>query len=207
MCALNIGIIDYGMGNLHSIYRRVSLQSVNPFIVHSPVDLRKADKIILPGVGHFEKAVKNLKVTGLFDALNEAVLLKKIPVLGICLGMQLFANKSEEGNAEGFGWINTEVKRFNIKDNIKYKVPQAGWNTITKYKESNLFKNIDDHSEFYFLHSFHYATLDQKYILTKTNYEYEFISSLEKDNIFGTQFHPEKSHDNGSQLINNFIKL
>jgi glutamine amidotransferase len=195
------------MGNLHSVYKKLSQLNANPVIATTANEILKADKILLPGVGHFEKAIENLKQLGIYDALNEAVLIKKIPILGICLGMQLMAKESEEGNAMGFGWIDARVVKFKIQNKIKYKVPQTGWNTITICKESRLLESIDDHSEFYFLHSYHFEVADPNDALTKTDFEYEFVSALEKENIFGTQFHPEKSHNSGAQLLKNFIQL
>jgi glutamine amidotransferase len=195
------------MGNLHSVYRKLSLLNAHPVVATSTNEILKADKIILPGVGHFGKAIDNLKQLGIYDALNEAVLIKKIPILGICLGMQLMAKESEEGNAAGFGWIDARVLKFKIQNKIKYKVPQTGWNTINICKQSSLLKNIEDHSEFYFLHSYYYEVSDQNDSLTTTEYEHEFVSAIEKENIFGTQFHPEKSHHSGATLLKNFIQL
>lgn len=203
----SIAIINYGMGNLHSVYKKLSRLNAQAIIATTGEEILKADKIILPGVGHFGKTIENLKQSGIYDALNEAVLIKRIPILGICLGMQLMAKESEEGNAAGFGWLDARVVKFKIQNKIKYKVPQTGWNTINICKESSLLKNIDDHSEFYFLHSYHYVASNQKDVLTKTGYEYEFVSAVEKENIFGTQFHPEKSHSSGDRLFKNFIQL
>ena len=205
--SLNVAIINYGMGNLHSVYRKLCLLDAHPVFATTPNEIFKADKIILPGVGHFGKAIENLKELGIYDALNEVVLIKKIPILGICLGVQLMAKESEEGNAVGFGWFDARVVKFKIQNKIKYKVPQTGWNTINICKKSSLLKNIDNHSEFYFLHSYHYEAMEQNDILTKTDYEYEFVSAVEKENIFGTQFHPEKSHNSGAQLLKNFIQI
>jgi glutamine amidotransferase len=205
--AINVAIIDYGMGNLHSVYKKLLEFDVDPILASTENEIVKADKILLPGVGHFEAAINHLKELGIYDALNEAVLIKKKQILGICLGMQLMAKKSEEGNVAGFGWIDANVIKFKIKDKIRHKVPQTGWNTINICKESSLFKNIDNHSEFYFLHSYHYETSEPKDVLTETQYEYDFVSAVEKDNIFGTQFHPEKSHDAGAELLKNFIKI
>jgi len=204
---LNIAIINYGMGNLHSVYKKLSQFDVHPLIASNADQISTADKIVLPGVGHFGKAIANLKNLGIYDDLNEAVLVKKKPILGICLGMQLMTNGSEEGDTAGFGWIDECVVKFKIKDRIRYKVPQTGWNTVKICKESALFKNIADQSEFYFLHSYHYQVSASKDSLAKTEYEYEFVSAVERENIFGTQFHPEKSHDAGSNLLKNFIQI
>ena len=204
---LHIAIVNYGMGNLHSVYKKLSELDVNPILATTAGQLMVADKLVLPGVGHFGTAMTHLKEMGMYDALNEAVLIKKKQILGICLGMQLLARRSEEGNAEGFGWIDADVIKFKIKDKVRHKVPQTGWNTIDICKESSLFKNINNHSEFYFLHSYHCEVSEPAEILTTTEYEYDFVSAVEKENIFGTQFHPEKSHSVGSELLKNFIQL
>lgn len=204
---LNIAIVNYGMGNLHSVYKKLAEFNVCPVIATTAAQIMKADKILLPGVGHFETAIAYLKKIGIYDALNEAVLIRKKQILGICLGMQLMARGSEEGGATGFGWLDASVIKFKIKDKVKHKVPQTGWNTIDICKESYLFKNINNHSEFYFLHSYHYEVSESKDILTKTEYEYDFVSAVEKGNIFGTQFHPEKSHSAGTELLRNFIQI
>lgn len=195
------------MGNLHSVYKKIAQSGFTPVIATNPADIKNADKIVLPGVGHFGKAMEHLKEMGIQDALNEAVLVKRTPILGICLGMQLMASESEEGNVPGLGWFNAKVVKFNIRDKIKYKVPQTGWNTINICKESSLLDNIGNESEFYFLHTYHFLPSDQTDILTTTLYEYDFVSAVEKENIFGTQFHPEKSHDTGAQLLKNFIQI
>jgi imidazole glycerol-phosphate synthase subunit HisH len=205
--SLNIAIVNYGMGNLHSVYKRLTQLNLQPVLATSYAEIMKADKIVMPGVGHFEKAMENLKKLGIYDALNEAVLVKKKPILGICLGMQLMAKKSEEGDAEGFGWFDADVMKFRIQDQVKFKVPQTGWNTVQICKESTLLEGIENESEFYFLHSYHYNNTSSGDILTKTGFEYEFVSAVEKDNIFGTQFHPEKSHSSGTRLFKNFIQI
>lgn len=200
-------IVDYGMGNLNSVKKTLERLSVQAVISSDPKDISESDKIILPGVGHFGKAMSNLKELNLHDSLNEAVLADKKPILGICLGMQLLAKKSEEGNADGLGWIDAEVTKFQVSDKLKFKVPHMGWNRISVKKESLLMKEIPDHSEFYFVHSYYLKVNDESDLLNETEYEYSFTSAVEKDNIFGVQYHPEKSHDTGAQLIKNFIKL
>ena len=200
-------IVDYGMGNLNSVKKTLERLSVEAVISSDPKDISGSDKIILPGVGHFGKAMSNLKELNLHDPLNEAVVEHKKPILGICLGMQLLAKKSEEGNADGLGWIDAEVTKFQVSDKLKFKVPHMGWNRISVKKDSLLMKEIPDHSEFYFVHSYHLNVKDESDLLNETEYEYSFTSAVEKDNIFGVQYHPEKSHDTGAKLIKNFIKL
>jgi imidazole glycerol-phosphate synthase subunit HisH len=205
--AIKIAIIDTGTGNLRSVYNALYKLNTNPVIANAPKQVLEAEKLILPGVGHFEKAMNNLKSMDLYDTLNEAVLVKKMPILGICLGMQLMARSSEEGKTAGFGWVDNTVIKFKIQNRLKYKVPQAGWNTVTINNSDSLFKKINNRSEFYFLHSYHYETEDATHLLGTTEYEYSFVSAIEMENIFGTQFHPEKSHDAGMQLLHNFISL
>ena len=200
-------IVDYGMGNLFSVRKKLYSLGIDAIVTSDKKELETADKIILPGVGHFAKAMENLKNKGLIKVLNQAVLVEKKPVLGICLGVQLMAKFSEEGNVDGLGWIDATVERFKIKDTLKYKVPQMGWNTVSQEKDSKLMHNISLEDEFYFVHSYHLNVLEKEIILNKTNYEYDFVSAIEKDNIFGVQYHPEKSHNAGAQLIKNFIEL
>ena len=202
-----IVIIDFGMGNLYSIYKKLQLLGANVVISSDPKVISKSDKIILPGVGHFKKAMDNLKNTRLIEVLNENVLEKYKPILGICLGMQLMTSFSEEGNENGLGWFDCKVSSFKVEDSLRYKIPHTGWNQIKIKKESRLMKNISENSEFYFVHSFHIKNEDVKDILNSTQYEYRFTSAFEKDNIFGVQDHPEKSHNNGFKILENFTKL
>lgn len=202
-----IVIIDYGMGNLHSIKKKIDRLMADAIVSSNVDEIENASKIILPGVGHFAKAMESLHALGLVHVLNEEVLNKKKPILGICLGMQLMAKHSEEGDAIGFGWFDAEVVKFSVNDQLKYKVPHIGWNQIRIMKESRLMANIPNQSEFYFVHSYHFKTTDKSVVLNETQYEYSFISAVEKDNIFGVQYHPEKSQDVGEKLLKNFIEL
>jgi len=200
-------IIDYGMGNLDSVRKKLRRIGFDAEISNNPAKIIEASKLILPGVGHFSKAIQNLKAMHLYDALNEAVLVKKIPVLGICLGLQLMARHSEEGNEEGFGWFDAEVVHFKITNKLKHKVPHMGWNNVKTAKQSILFDGIPESQEFYFAHSYHIKANNNEDVLATTDYEYSFVSALEKDNIFGVQFHPEKSHEVGEKMLTNFLKL
>jgi len=204
---MQITIIDYGMGNLHSVAKKIKSLGHIPVITSDSFEISKADKLILPGVGHFGKAMENLEKLGLKDVLNKVVLEDKKPILGICLGMQLMATKSEEGNVNGLGWIEGEVVKFKVNDTLKYKVPHTGWNQIVKKKESPLMIGIPDLTEFYFVHSYHWKSSDRTDVSNETEYEYIFPSAVEKNNIFGVQYHPEKSHDAGDLLLKNFINL
>jgi glutamine amidotransferase len=202
-----ITIVDYQMGNLQSVKRAFNRLGVEVRIATKPNEILSAKKLILPGVGHFGKAMDHLKETGLLEALNEAVLVKKTPVLGICLGMQLMTNQSEEGDCKGLGWFDAEVVRFQVNDTLHYKIPNIGWNSVKQNKESQLMREIGSDNSFYFVHSFHVRTSDATIVLGTSNYESDFVCALEKENIFGVQFHPEKSHESGFRLLKNFSEL
>lgn len=202
-----IVIVDFGMGNLWSVYRKLNRFKAIVKISSKAEEILDADKIIVPGVGHFKKAMENLITLNLKDVLHEAVLINQKPVLGICLGMQLMAKKSEEGLVEGLGWIDAEVVRFQITDTLNYKIPHMGWNQIQIMKQSPLMKQISDNSEFYFVHSYHFKLNNPHQALNQTIYSYPFVSAIEKEHIFGVQYHPEKSHETGELLLNNFINL
>ena len=202
-----IVIVDYGMGNLNSVKRKLDRLSMNSIISSKATDLLEADKIILPGVGHFSTAMENLKQLNLIEPLQEIALNLKKPILGICLGMQLMAKFSQEGNVAGLGWFDAEVVRFKIADTLKYKIPHIGWNQISILKDSALMQGITELSEFYFVHSYHFKNNCQEDVLNTTEYEYNFTSAIEKNNLFGVQYHPEKSHEVGEQLLLNFCNL
>lgn len=202
-----IGIINFGMGNLGSVKRKLDRIGALSVISSSPDEIRNADKLILPGVGHFGNAVNELKVSGLWDVLNKEVLVNKKPILGICLGMQLMAKHSQEGNVSGLGWFDAEVIRFKVKDTLRFKVPHMGWNQVVLKKFSQLFENIELGQGFYFAHSYHLKCNDQTDVLNETVYEYTFVSAIQKDNIYAVQYHPEKSHEAGEKLLTNFVAL
>lgn len=202
-----LAIVDYGMGNLNSVKKKIDRLKVTSKITSNPNEIINAEKIILVGVGHFAKAMKNIRELDLLEALNEVAIIQKKPVLGICLGMQLMANDSEEGDVEGLGWMNAKVKKMKVNDTLKYKIPHMGWNKIIKSKESSLMKGIPEFTEFYFVHSYYFHSNETSDVLNETEYSFKFTSAIEKDNIFGVQYHPEKSHDAGEVLLNNFISL
>jgi len=202
-----VHILDYQMGNLHSVFNRLKRLGINATVSSNLDDIKAADKLVFPGVGHFGKAMTALESLNLLDTLNEIVLVKKKPILGICLGMQLMAKKSEEGNVAGLGWFDAEVVRFTIDNKQQFKVPQVGWNQIEINKQSLLMEGINNLEEFYFVHAYHMKTEIKEDILNTTDYAYPFVSAIEKNNIFGVQYHPEKSHQAGIQLFKNFIDL
>lgn len=199
-------IIDYGMGNVGSIKNMLSVIRVESTITSDPHIIKTAEKLILPGVGSFDKAIENLSRLGLISILNEVVLQKKIPILGICLGMQLFSRYSEEGELPGLGWIDAETIRFNFSlDSINLRIPHMGWNTINLVQQNSILKKMpNDEQRFYFVHSYHVRCSDSSNILATTNYGITFTSAVIKENIIGTQFHPEKSHKFGMRVLQNF---
>lgn len=200
-------IVDYGTGNLSSVKRCLDRLGANSIVSFRPEDIGRADKIILPGVGHFARAMETLLEGGFVDALNEAVLEKGKPVLGICLGMELMANKSEEGNAAGLGWIDAELIKFDLPKNSGFKVPHMGWNQVRTIKSSPLFDGVDGNTEFYFAHSYYLKLNDSSDLLTETDYGISFPSAIAKKNIFGVQYHPEKSHEAGALILRNFVEM
>jgi len=202
-----IVIIDYGMGNLRSVYNKFKRMGINCIISSKKEDIESAEKLILPGVGHFKYGMQNLQSFGLIDILIKKVIDEKTPILGICLGTQLFCRHSQEGNCEGLGWLDAEVVKFNVSDRLKYKVPHMGWNDVTVRNSNALDKVINAGEKFYFVHSYHLKCNDQTDVWMTTEYDYEFVSAVHRDNIFGTQFHPEKSHDAGYKLLKAFTEL
>jgi glutamine amidotransferase len=202
-----ITVIDCGTGNLQSVNRRLDYLGAKVLISSNPSQVSNAEKILLPGVGHFGKAMESLVQTGLADALNEAVLVKKVPVLGICLGMQLMASSSAEGGGAGLGWFGGSVVRLEVGDKLHFKVPHMGWNQVRRAKDSLLLKDIQDNSEFYFVHSYHYVPETEEEVLLTSDYSSSFTSGIERDNIYGVQFHPEKSHEVGMKMLRNFIHV
>jgi glutamine amidotransferase len=205
-----IVIVDFGMGNLRSVEKAFLRLNAKARISSDFKVIETAEKLILPGVGNFARGMEKLRSLHMIDILDEKVLLKKIPVLGICLGMQLFANRSEEGDVEGLGWVDAQVLKFNFPTNKKKrKIPHMGWNNLQINRDTPLLKHISEDDSFYFVHSYHVVCNDndRKNILTNTNYGIQFVSSLQKNNIIGVQFHPEKSHSSGLRLLKNFIDI
>ena len=201
-----ITIIDYKMGNLGSIKNMLKKIGCDATITSEIQKISKSEKIILPGVGAFDKAIQNIKELNLIDILKKKVIQDKVTVLGICLGMQLLAKGSEEGTLAGLGFIDGYVKKFNFKDKNNLKIPHMGWNTINVKKQHPLFFNMYNESRFYFVHSYHVVCNDKDDVLTTTNFGFDFVSAVAKDNIIGVQFHPEKSRKFGMKLIKNFIE-
>lgn len=203
-----ITIIDYGSGNIHAIANIYKRLNIEYNITNEPSILRVAEKLILPGVGDFDETMMLLGNLGIKDTLDELVIEKKIPILGVCVGMQILGNSSEEGVLKGFGWIKGSVKKLDISElKAKPHLPHMGWNTINPIRRSAVLSDIECDDGFYFLHSYYFDCEDKSDILATTSYGIEFPSAINHENVFGFQFHPEKSHQNGIKLFKNFANL
>lgn len=202
-----IGLVDYGIGNIQAfanIYRRLGFEAV---AVRTVADLRRASRIILPGVGAFDWAMTRLQESGLREALDEEVLGEKKPVLGVCVGMQMMARSSEEGERSGLGWIDATVVKFDTRlFKSKTHLPHMGWNDAEPLSTDTLFSGLDA-PQYYFLHSYFMKPDRTENILATSNYGLQFASAVKSENVYGTQFHPEKSHDWGVRLLKNFAEL
>jgi len=202
-------IVDYKAGNVMSVKNMFEKLGFSVLVSSEPADVLKAKKIVLPGVGKFDFGMKSLFSLGLVNALSEQVLVNKVPILGICLGAQLFTKGSEEGMQQGLGWFDIETIRFKPFNGLK--TPHMGWNeTHIVLKDSPLFAQeqyLVDPPRFYFVHNYHFDNVSSKEILTETFYGYNFVSAFQRDNIFGVQFHPEKSHKFGMALFTNFMNV
>lgn len=202
----NIVIIDYGMGNVGSIINMIKYLGARATVSNEYGVIKSADKLVLPGVGHFDCAMDNITKHGLQDVIGEMALEMKKPFLGICLGMQLMCNSSEEGKCAGLKLVDADVKRFNFFDNKDLKIPHMGWNYLQPQKKSNILNNLEDLSRFYFVHSYFVDCSNQNDVLTNSTYGNTFVSSFEHENLIGVQFHPEKSHRFGINLFKNFLQ-
>lgn len=199
-----VSILDYGMGNTGSIQNMLKKIGINSALVASADDIKNSIALIIPGVGHFDSAMKRIRDNNLIGALNEASQIRKIPILGICLGMQLMTRGSEEGSAEGLGWIQAETRKM-IANTNALKVPHMGWNLINLQKQHPAFENdgLEEH-RFYFVHSYAVYCDNQEDILSITSYGNEFVSAFSFENLTGVQFHPEKSHKFGNAFFRNY---
>jgi imidazole glycerol-phosphate synthase subunit HisH len=202
-----ITIVDYGVGNLRSFVNILERRGAVARISADPADIAQAEKLILPGVGHFGAAMAELRRRGLVDALNRRVLHDRVPVLGVCLGMQLFARRSEEGDAEGLGWIDATVERLRNDGRPSLKIPNMGWRTLDVVRPNPLLPPADRPWRFYFLHSYYMRCARWEDVTAGITYGESVTAAVAVDNIFGTQFHPEKSHGYGSRLLGEFARL
>jgi imidazole glycerol-phosphate synthase subunit HisH len=201
-----IAIVDSGTGNLSSIRSKLGMIGFEAQIISSPDALKPARKIILPGVGYFKTAMQNLRSSGLADALAEKVLHDKVPILGICLGMQLFTEHSEEGDVPGLGWIPGSTRRFDFPAEAGLRVPHVGWNDIETRSTCVLWRDIPTGKRFYFTHSYFVTCRCEDDVAATCEYGVRFVAAVEHNNILGTQFHPEKSHTYGLKIIENFLR-
>ena len=208
---MNVTIVDYNSGNISSVinsFKEVAKDKVNIEVTSDLKKINFSDKVVLPGQGSFKTCVDALNnINGLVDALNEFVINKKKPLLGICVGLQMFADVGfEETETKGLGWISGKVSKI---DNLngKFKLPHIGWNQINILKDSKIFNDIDNNSHMYFVHSYEFIPTDRNVVSATTDYSSNIVCSVEKGNIFGTQFHPEKSDKTGLKIIHNFINL
>jgi len=203
-----IVVVDYGMGNVGSIVNMLKKVGCQATVSAAPETIQKAEKLILPGVGAFDQGMMNLRERSLIPALNRKVVDDRSPILGICLGMQLLSSRSEEGQLPGLGWIAAETRRFQFHtEGMSLKVPHMGWNEVNPRDQSSLFKEFEETPRFYFVHSYHVCCEREEDILATSVYGHEFTAAVKKGNIMGTQFHPEKSHRFGMQLLRNFATL
>ena len=208
---MNVTIVDYNSGNISSVinsFKEVAKDKVNIEVTSDLNKIKLSDKVVLPGQGSFKSCVDALNnINGLVDALNDFAIGSKKPLLGICVGLQMFADIGyEEIETKGLGWISGKVSKID-NQNGKYKLPHIGWNQISIVKESRIFKDIENNAHMYFVHSFEFIPKDKNVILATTDYSSNIVCSVETENIFGTQFHPEKSDKAGLKIISNFIDL
>ena len=202
-----IGIIDYGVGNIKAfanIYKNFDI----PYkIVKNIDDFKNVTKLILPGVGSFDHAMTSLQNSGMREELDKLVLENKVPIIGICVGMQMLANSSDEGKLEGLGWINAEVKKFDKSNIINAPLPHMGWNSLNIQENKQIVSALDSDPRFYFLHSYYFECKNKEDVIATATYGEEFECIVNHNNIYGIQCHPEKSHHNGMQLLKNFGEL
>ena len=208
---MNVTIVDYKSGNISSVinsFNEVAQNKVKIEVTSNIKKIKLSDKVVLPGQGSFKNCIDSLnKIEGLVETLNEFAIHNKKPILGICVGLQMFADIGyEETETKGLGWISGKVKKIDNKDG-KYKLPHIGWNEINILKDSKIFKDIKNKSHMYFVHSYEFIPDDKNLVSTTIDYSTKIVSSVEKDNLFGTQFHPEKSDKLGLKIINNFLSL
>lgn len=202
----SVSLVNYGLGNIHAfanIYRRLNIDVA---IVEDAGGISAAERLVLPGVGAFDWAMARLNASGLRDALDEAVLGRGVPVIGVCVGMQMMANASDEGQLPGLGWIDAHVARFDLAKAQRYPLPHMGWNDVQPRSDACLFRTIEA-PRYYFLHSYHVVPARDQDVLAVADYGGPFTAAVRKGNIIGTQFHPEKSHQSGIDLLRNFAEL
>ena len=203
-----ITIIDYGVGNINAFVNVYKRLNVEVKIAKSVTDLQDAQKLILPGVGHFDYAMSELIKSGMREKLDDLVMVQKVPIIGICVGMQMMGNSSDEGSLDGLKWIDAIVRKFDeTKIQQVTKLPHMGWNDVQPIGSSSLFKGLEKEALFYFLHSYYFECKNKADILATSEYGEQFTCAAHNENVYGIQFHPEKSHHYGETLLHNFSKL
>ena len=202
-----VGIINYGLGNISAFKYAFKKLNCEVNVISNPDDINLCSHLILPGVGAFDYAIELLKSSMMLEVINKNVLSDKKPILGVCVGMQIFFEKSEEGNKSGLGWIKGNVKKLKSSTKNTIKLPHMGWNSLENINKKNKLCLNLEHDEFYFLHSYHCVPEDKNLIISNTVYGESFCSSIQFENIIGCQFHPEKSHDAGLGIFSNFLRM
>jgi glutamine amidotransferase len=202
-----ITIVDYGLGNLGSVFNMLKKLGIASIITSEPSEVVQARKLILPGVGHFDKAMANMNGSPLRTILDQKAIEERIPILGICLGMQLLTQGSEEGNYPGLGWIPAYTRKFRFAEHTQLKVPHMGWNIVHKSIPSPLTEGFIGEFRFYFVHSYYVHVEDEQNSILKAHHGIEFDAGIQQGNIFGVQFHPERSHRFGMKLLENFARI
>ena len=202
-----VGIINYGLGNISAFKYAFKKLNCEVKVISNPDDINLCSHLILPGVGAFDYAIELLKSSRMLEVLNKNVLSDRKPILGVCVGMQIFFEKSEEGHKSGLGWIKGNVKKLASSTKNTIKLPHMGWNSLKNINKRNKLCFNLEHDEFYFLHSYHCVPEDENLIISSTEYGENFCSSIQFENIIGCQFHPEKSHDAGLNIFSNFLRM
>jgi imidazole glycerol-phosphate synthase subunit HisH len=200
-----IVVVDYGLGNLGSVVNMLKKVGARAKISSSVADVQSAETLILPGVGHFDWGMTNLRKDGLAEALTARVVERRVPILGICLGMQLFSKGSEEGQLDGLGWLDARVKKFQFENGTRLPVPHMGWNEVEPSNDV-LFSSFEGERRFYFVHSYHVVCADRRDVAATCTYGFPFTAAVHRGHIYGTQFHPEKSHKFGMRLLESFVR-
>jgi len=200
-------IVSYGVGNISSIANMFRHVGIATEVVTDAKQVLAANRLVLPGVGAFDHGMRCLRASGLADAVSEAVLERGVPILGICLGMQLMCRSSEEGQLPGLGWIDAEVRRFNFAEESGLKVPHMGWNTVTLRRRNSIIPADELKQRFYFVHSYYVRCMNAEDVVATTTYGHEFVSVFAHDNLYGVQFHPEKSHRYGMAIMRRFVEI
>lgn len=207
MIEADVTVVDYGMGNIGSIVNMFTKIGARPIVARTPDEIESSTRLVLPGVGSFDSGMRQLEEKGMLEPLNRKAIGEGVPSLGICLGMQLLTERSEEGQLSGLGWIQGEARRLPVEGSGRpLRLPHMGWNTVDVVRQDGLYGGMSGEIRFYFVHSYGVTCRSDDDVLSVTTYGEAFVSALQKENIYGTQFHPEKSHKFGMKLLSNFMR-